>query len=317
MIRYFPYRDYQGLSRMKASARSFGPREINTVFFHSPCQDGLASAWVASKYAKEHNLNYEFVGISNNSKGFETDITNKNIIFFDYAPDQIQLQLLNQQAKQFFIVDHHKTNEERLRSLTNVIFKMDKSGVGLAWEYFYPEETTPMPLFLEMIQDRDLWTWKIHNSRPFCYGFFNYTCLTNTLEESFKLFDSVHRDQTKFDEILAIGIILEKRKQKQIEGIIKKVSTKTYLYKGNKVCIVNCDHELASDLGNMILKTYDYDFTVCWRYDHLSEEYWLSLRADGNVDVSEICKELGGGGHKNASGCSTKIHPSVLFSTTS
>jgi len=294
------------------------PSEINTVFFHAPCQDGLACAWVASKYAKENNLNYEFVGISNNSKGFETDITNKNIIFFDYAPSDEQIQLLNQKAQQFFIVDHHKTNEDRLRVLhtNNVIFKMDKSGVGLAWEYFYLKES-PMPLFLEMIQDRDLWTWKIHNSRPFCDGFFNYTCLTNTLEESFQLFNSVYRDPAKFDEILSIGTILEKRKQKKIESIVKKVSTKTYIYKGNKVCIVNCEHELASDLGNTILKTYDYDFTVCWKYDHLEEEYWLSLRADGKVDVSEICKEFGGGGHKNASGCSTKIHPSVLFSTAS
>ena len=296
------------------------PADIDIVFFHSPCQDGLASAWVAHKYAKENNLTYEFVGISNNSKGFEADITNKNVIFFDYAPSDEQIQLLNQAAKQFFIYDHHKTNEQRLSSLTNVVFKMDKSGVGLAWEYFYPATSTttstatPMPQFLEMIQDRDLWTWKIPKSRAFCDGFFTYTVLTDTREESFELFDSVLNSPEKFDEIHTIGEVLEKKKKKQIAGIVAKAVTTTYTYKGHTVCIVNCDHELASDIGHTILKTHDYDFAVCWRYNHATEEYWLSLRADGKVDVSEICKEYGGGGHKNAAGCTTKIHPSILFS---
>lgn len=57
------------------------------------------------------------------------------------------------------------------------------------------------------------------------------------------------------------------------------------------------------------LATYKY-----YNMDHISEDYWLSLRANNKVDVSEICKKYGGGGHKNASGCSTKIHPSILFS---
>jgi nanoRNase/pAp phosphatase (c-di-AMP/oligoRNAs hydrolase) len=30
-------------------------------------------------------------------------------------------------------------------------------------------------------------------------------------------------------------------------------------------------------------------------------------------DVSAIAKKFGGGGHKNASGCSLKIHPSEAF----
>ena len=32
-------------------------------------------------------------------------------------------------------------------------------------------------------------------------------------------------------------------------------------------------------------------------------EYRVSLRSKGSIDVGEVAKRFGGGGHKNASGC--------------
>lgn len=292
------------------------PHTIDIVFYHSPCQDGLGAAYVAYKYSKDHNLTYEFIGITNNQDGFSNNlnIKEKNVIFFDIAPNDTQIQQLKDNNTNFYIVDHHKTNESRLKSYSNVIFNMNKSGVGLAWDYFYPNQK--MPLFLQMIQDRDLWTWTIPGSKEFCNGLFTYGRLAETLQESFDLFESIHSDSAKYNEVFTVGSILEKKRLKDIDYMAKTASNKTYIYKGYTVCIVNCDHEYASDLGHTILKNYNYDFVVCWRYNHMNEEYWLSLRADNKVDVSEICKEYGGGGHKNAAGCNTKIHPSILFSTT-
>jgi oligoribonuclease NrnB/cAMP/cGMP phosphodiesterase (DHH superfamily) len=290
------------------------PLKVDIIFYHNPCQDGLSSAWVAFKYSKENNLNYEFIGMANNNPiDFSIDIKDKNVMFLDIAPSEQQLELLNKDAKGYFILDHHKTNEERLRDNKNVIFKMDKSGVGITWEFFYPEEE--MPLFLQMVQDRDIWTWTIPNSKSFCEGLYTSVFITDSLKESFELYDEIYKDPLKLKEIISLGEIIEKKKEKQINGIAKSASNKTYNYKDYKVCIVNCDHELASDLGNLILRKYNYDFVVCWRYNHNTEEYWLSMRADNKVDVSEICKEFAGGGHKNAAGCSTKIHPSILFKT--
>ena len=33
------------------------------------------------------------------------------------------------------------------------------------------------------------------------------------------------------------------------------------------------------------------------------DEYRISLRSKGEIDVGAVAKELGGGGHKNAAGC--------------
>lgn len=286
------------------------PLEIDVVCFHYPCQDGLGSAWVAYKFATENNLTYQYVPMSH-SKTSEFDFKDKNVAFFDYAPTDELIVELEKSAKDYYILDHHVTNEQRLKDCSKCIFDMNRSGAGLAWDYYYPN--TEMPKFLQMIQDRDLWKFTIPETKAFSNGLYTYTSMTKSIDESFKLFDELYVNPSKYEEIMKIGEILENKKQNRISGLANYVSKKTYSYNNLKVAIVNCDHELASDLGNHLVSNYDYDFAVCWRYDHLKEEYWLSLRSNGDMDVSQICKEYGGGGHKNASGCSTKIHPSVLF----
>ena len=43
----------------------------------------------------------------------------------------------------------------------------------------------------------------------------------------------------------------------------------------------------------------------------MKEEYYVSLRSCGIIDVSAIAQTFGGDGHLNAAGCTLKgIHPS-------
>jgi phosphoesterase RecJ-like protein len=40
-------------------------------------------------------------------------------------------------------------------------------------------------------------------------------------------------------------------------------------------------------------------------FKELAPDNWrVSMRSKGNVDINAVAKEFGGGGHKNASGCS-------------
>ena len=291
------------------------PNSINIVFFHSPCQDGLAAAWAGYTYSRQHNLTYEFVGIGNNNAAFPptVDITGKNILFVDYAPNDLQLAELDAKAKDYFIIDHHKTNEQRFKDSPKAIFKMDKSGAGLTWEYFFPDMKVPMAL--QYIQDRDIWTWALAETKAFCEGFYFHSASTYSTQEAFDLFTDCYDNIDRIGEIIRLGTTLLKKKEKTVYDTCKHVTNKTYIWNGLKVCLVNCDHELGSDLASAILTKYDYDFVVCWRYNHTNEEYNMSLRSADRADVSEIAKSFGGGGHKNASGARTKIHPSLLFNS--
>ena len=291
------------------------PKDIDIIFYHYPCQDGLTSAWVAYKYARENQLTYSLNGLNHDKTMFPVDITNKNLLFIDIAPNEERYKEVLAKAKSFYILDHHNTNQQffnQLTNKTNFVFDMKKSGCHLAWDYFYPKEETPN--FLLMVEDRDLWKWSIPESKPFCNGMYTYTSCSEYVEESFNLMAELYNNPKKSQEIMELGKILQKKTDNTIKSIAESASKKTYLFKGKKVCMVNVSHDLASDLGNYLVTKYDYDFAILWRYDHNTEEYYISMRSiDDKMDVSALCKEFGGGGHKNAAGCSIKKHPIEVF----
>ncbi len=297
------------------------PKLLQIIIFHYPCQDGLASCWIAHNYLSNKNMEHELIPIQNQSYDDEflnnlySKIEDKYIGIFDFSFNLEITQKIKSLAKGLIILDHHITNQNMLKELDYAYFDMNLSGTGLAWNYFHPNEE--MPLFLQMIQDRDLWTWKLIFSKDFCDGFLFNTSLSSNFQDSFTLFDELYEEPNKINKYIEFGSILKKKKEKTLYGIVKSTK-KVYNYifndKEYKVQIVNCDHELASDLGSMLSKGENCDFAVLWRYDHNSEKYWLSLRSTDKADVSEIAKSFGGGGHKNAAGCTIDEHPSKVFS---
>ena len=67
-----------------------------------------------------------------------------------------------------------------------------------------------------------------------------------------------------------------------------------------KVLVVNSSHWM-SEIGARLAP--DCDFAVIWYYDHQDKINKVSLRAfHDTLDVSEIAKQFGGGGHKKAAG---------------
>ena len=67
-----------------------------------------------------------------------------------------------------------------------------------------------------------------------------------------------------------------------------------------KVMVVNSSHWM-SEIGGRLAP--DCDFAMIWYYDHEDRLNKVSLRAFHDaVDVSELAKTFGGGGHKKAAG---------------
>jgi uncharacterized protein len=224
---------------------------------------------------------------------------------------------LNEQNCTFYIIDHHKTNKEKFGNAGNCIFNDAFAGCGLTCQFFYPDQEIPLPI--QMIQDCDIWQWKVKDSNFFCDGFYTAGFAMDTNEEKFAFIDEVLTNSAKITELINLGRYLDAKKQKTIANIANYATKKEYTYNFDNnsytVCIANCDHEIASDLGNHIAKNYkQFSFVVLWRYSHDKEEYWYSLRSIGNVDISAIAKHYSGGGHKNAAGFASVIHPSILFS---
>jgi bifunctional oligoribonuclease and PAP phosphatase NrnA len=79
-----------------------------------------------------------------------------------------------------------------------------------------------------------------------------------------------------------------------------------------RIAIVYVDHEMARAAGgtyedtegliNLPLTVKEIEAVVFFKQEK-GDRYRVSLRSKGDVDIGQIAKEYGGGGHKNASGC--------------
>jgi bifunctional oligoribonuclease and PAP phosphatase NrnA len=79
-----------------------------------------------------------------------------------------------------------------------------------------------------------------------------------------------------------------------------------------RIAIVYLDHEMARESGgtyedtegliNLPLTVKEIEAVVFFKQTE-GEQYRVSLRSKGNIDVGGVAKTFGGGGHKNAAGC--------------
>ena len=82
---------------------------------------------------------------------------------------------------------------------------------------------------------------------------------------------------------------------------------------GGRIAIVYLDHEMALRAGgtyedtegliNLPLTVKEIQAVVFFKQIK-GNEYRVSMRSKGDIDISAVAKEYGGGGHKNAAGCS-------------
>jgi oligoribonuclease NrnB/cAMP/cGMP phosphodiesterase (DHH superfamily) len=277
------------------------------VFFHYPCQDGLASAWIVNYYHELNNVDIILRPIIHTTKINIEELQDKRVLFCDISPSIEILEEIEKVTKEIKILDHHISAQRILKNKDYAIFDMNKSGCGITWSYFFLEK---MPLFIEMIQDRDIWKWQIENSKDFTTGFASISALTSDFDELFLLFDELFFE-SKINYYIEIGKLINRINSNKIKLIAETHSKRIDNYENYKICIVNCDRELTSELGNVLSK--DFDFAVLWQYNHPNSEYYISLRSNNKVDVSLITSKFGGGGHKNAGGFSSKISPMNIF----
>ncbi len=79
-----------------------------------------------------------------------------------------------------------------------------------------------------------------------------------------------------------------------------------------RIAIVYLDHEMARAAGgtyedtegliNLPLTVKEIQAVVFFKQNE-GEEYRVSMRSKGSIDIGAVAKEFGGGGHKNAAGC--------------
>lgn len=251
---------------------------MRVVIYHANCADGFCAAWLAHKAWPDA----EFIPANYGDE--PPDVKGKHVIIVDFSYKRPVLEKMYSEAASLVVLDHHKTAEAELTGLPYATFDMNKSGAHLIWDYL---GFVAHNWVMNYVEDRDLWRWQLPDSREISATISSYPMSFNHWDELYK-----RRPILAAKEGHAIL-----RCQKQIIEKHVKNAYETQLG-DHKVLCCNAT-TLISEIGEALGK--DRPFSITYFYN--GDEYIYSLRShkDG-VDVSEIAKEFGGGGHKHAAG---------------
>jgi nanoRNase/pAp phosphatase (c-di-AMP/oligoRNAs hydrolase) len=174
----------------------------------------------------------------------------------------------------------------------------------LAWDYLHnggdhsPEEgwyQSP-PLLLNHIQDRDLWKFKLAGTREISAAVFSF-------EYTFENWDKLMSARgTELLQLTAQGAAIERKHHKDIAELVK-VTERLMLIGGEVVPCASLPYTMSSDACHLMAERYKEGTKFAACYWDTSTHRIFSLRScENGIDVSEIAKMYGGGGHKHASG---------------
>lgn len=252
--------------------------------YHGNCADGFTSAWVVRK-ALGDDVQFH-AGIYQNPP---PDVEGKDVLLVDFSYKRTVLEQIRERAASVIILDHHKTAEADLKDLPGVVsvFDMNRSGARITWDWFFPN--TEPPKLLLHVEDRDLWRFALRKTREIQASVFAYPY-------EFKVWDFLMG--ADMEQLAVEGEAIERKHFKDIRELVSVV-TRRMIIGGHEVPIANLPYTLTSDAGHLLAK--GNPFAGC--YWDTPEGRVFSLRStDEGMDVSEIAKQYGGGGHRNASG---------------
>lgn len=296
--------------------------------YHGNCADGFGAAWAVRQALGDIEFH---PGVYQSPP---PDVTGRVVVMVDFSYKRDVLLEMARNAYGVLVLDHHKSAVEDLKADSNyivdmgeytgrlswqrfmdnvmqdrcegapygrvyTIFDQNKSGAGLAWDFFHDD--APRPALLNRIEDRDLWRFHFPDTRAVQAAVFSYPYDFDTWDLLFKADLSVLRTE---------GEAIERKHHKDIAELVKAFRREMCIG-GHWVPVANLPYTLTSDAGHLMCEPYASPnlqgdmvtppFAAC--YWDTPDGRVFSLRSrDEGMDVSEVAKQYGGGGHRNASG---------------
>ena len=258
-----------------------------TVVSHKDCLDGFASAY--NHYLKYgHNAKYFFSQYGD--KPIPLDMfKDKDVFMYDFSYPRDYLIKINEVAKSFIVLDHHKTAEANCRGLDFCKFDMTKSGSMLSWEYLFPNK--PPSWMSSYVMDKDLWQWKLPNAQEIVEGLDN-------IPRSFEVWNKYDDEKGK-ESCLKLGEVICLHRDNLIAGALSRKPMFANV-EGHKVPYVNINYFISETLNRLCKKYKDCPFAVGFFMD--SQGRFVHSLRSLDFDVTDICKKYKGGGHEHAGG---------------
>ena len=267
----------------------------NLCIFHGNCLDGFSAAW-AVRHALADDVAF-YKGIHQQSP---PDVTELDVILVDFSYKKDVLLDMLKVAASITILDHHVSAEKDLSELLeagkiNGLFDMNKSGAMLAWEWFNPG--LPAPVLINHVQDRDLWQFKLDGTKAINAALSSYAY---DFEVWDRLMDS---DEEALEALKRDGDAIERRLQKDVAQLIA-AGVRRMIIGGYDVPVLNASSAYVSDAGHIM--SIGEPFAACY-WDHPDGRSFSLRSSEAGIDVADVAKRYGGGGHEKAAGFTVQI----------
>lgn len=308
-------------------------------FYHNDL-DGHASGFCVYSWVGIHDeFEPEFIEINYGAPfPMESIKPNEQVWIVDYSIEPEEMLRLLKITEDVTWIDHHKTAIEKYKDFPfdiNGVRKDGEAGCVLTFKYIHwwsgrgefernigndnvPEaEIYKIPRCILLTGDRDIWTWKYGDeTKHFFSGSQLYDtspssdfwrkCMEHEIEPlpfpNTGNATARDRGKTFWNNLLFSGEVVEKYKAQSDIAINKSLGYET-VFEGYNCWAINRGRIGSDRLGERI-KKYD----ILLPYYHDGKQWTVSLYSE-KVDVSEIAKKRGGGGHKGASGFQCKSLP--------
>lgn len=286
---------------------------VPTVFFHHPCTDGFTAAWafwtkfpdweyVATTHSDLDSLADELASVDAHWMG-------EDVYFLDICPKKDALvkllDLVHPSGRTVYVLDHHKSALDWLQDYEHPglgkFLDSSRSGAGLAWDYIYAGEV-PRPGIVDLVEDRDLWRFALEGSRELHGWLF-------LQDKSFEAWsaarDALESPATQ-EIVWAQAYAIADKVRADVRALAERAGWS--VIGGWEIPTANAPGFLASELGHELCK--GVPFAATWSEVNGRRHYSLRSETGAGIDVAEIAKMYGGGGHKHAAGFS--ITPPAL-----
>lgn len=294
---------------------------------HHPCADGFMSALAVWRYFKGE---VDFHPGKYGAAPPLAKVAGRDVIIVDFSYSRDALINMADNARTMLVLDHHVSAQRDLEADNNYIcdlrkysgvidwrrvqefrdqdqmegvpyarvyalFDMDRSGAGIAWDFFLDYR----PPLVNHVEDRDLWRFALPGTREIQAALFSYPY-------DFELWDKFTSDSydASFLKTMAEGGRAIMRKQMKDTRELIESNLQWFMIDGYLTPTLNIPYAMGSEACNLLLETIQTNMAAYYT-DGQKSTSW-GLRSVKGLDSSAIAKKFGGGGHAQACGFNIK-----------
>lgn len=283
-------RHYWLESAIRGITRTMDTRRTTAVLYHGNCPDGFGGAYAAWKKFGDAA---DYIPLSRSEEPPIEHAQGKNLYFIDFSYTAEVMNRFVEVAESMTVLDHHEGVRDVVESMPHYVFDNERSGAGIAWDFFHPD--TPRPKLLTHVEDDDLFRFALPETKevitylevqPFTFEVWDE--IATALDDPSKretLLAKAATYREYFDHLVALSV--EHAKLVSFEGMQVYFATSHPL------------KSMKSLVGNQLSTKHPPLALVVSAHP---DGYGVSIRGDGSVDVAKIAQKFGGNGHPSAAG---------------